>query len=178
MTLDSAAPLMQRDQMGRPAIVDRPAMSEYGLLAADDGRGLFPWSWVQERMAAARNYWIGSTRPDGRPHVMPVWGVWLDDVFYFSTGVTSRKARNLAANPAIVVHLESGDDVVVMEGTAERMDDPALKSRVNAVYAPKYKMEEDVISSGPLYGLRPQVVFAWLESDFPGSATRWRFEQS
>lgn len=48
-----------------------------------------------------------------------MWGVWLDGVLYFGTGAGSVKARNLAANPALVVHLESGDKAVIMEGEAQ-----------------------------------------------------------
>ena len=95
----------------------RPDMPDYGISA--DADGLLPWQHVSEQMAAARNYWIGTVRPDGRPHATPVWGVWVDETFYFGMGPRSVKARNLAANPALVVHLESGDDVVVLEGVAE-----------------------------------------------------------
>src|SRR5207302_7821785 len=76
-----------------------------------------PWKWATERLSRARNYWIATTRQDGQPHSRPVWGVWLDDAFYFSTG--SLAAQNLAANPAITVHLESGSEVVIIEGAAE-----------------------------------------------------------
>ena len=66
----------------------------YGLLDASEGQGLFPWSQVSDRMLAAHIYWIGTTRPNGRPHVMPVWGVWLDETFYFSTGANTVNGQN------------------------------------------------------------------------------------
>ena len=56
------------------------------------------WSWAVERLTSSRNYFAATVRPDGRPHSMPVWGVWLDDAFWFNTGGESRKAKNLAAN--------------------------------------------------------------------------------
>src|SRR5215468_1785833 len=76
-----------------------------------------PWRWATARLEAARTYWIATTRPDGRPHSRPVWGVWLDNAFYFSTG--SLAAGNLVVQPAITVHLESGEEVVIVEGVAE-----------------------------------------------------------
>ncbi len=76
----------------------RPQMPGYGIADANSGSGLLPWNWAVERLQKARNYWISTTRPDGRPHAMPVWGVWYDNQFYFSTGRESRKARNLAVN--------------------------------------------------------------------------------
>ena len=78
---------------------------------------LLPWSWAQQRLVAARTYWIATTRPDGRPHCRPVWGVWLPDGFWFSTGSLAR--RNLVANPQVTVHLDSGTEVVIVEGAAK-----------------------------------------------------------
>jgi hypothetical protein len=80
---------------------------------------LLPWSWAEQRLVAARTYWIATTRPNGRPHCRPVWGVWLPDGFWFSTGSLAR--HNLAANPQITLHLESGDQVVILEGVAAAM---------------------------------------------------------
>ena len=154
----------------------------YDLLDGSEGIGLFPWSRVSEQMLAAHTYWIGTTRSDGRPHVMPVWGVWLDETFYFSTGPATVNGRNLAANPARVVHLDSGEDVVVLEGVAEEITEPSLVGRINDLYGPTYQWDERMSS---FYALRPRVAFAWLcrgggpasESDFKGSATRWRFRE-
>src|SRR5205823_8491316 len=128
------------DHTGPPTAprAGRPEMpSGYGINRATD-EGLLPWSFVQERLTTARNYWIATARPDGRPHVAPVWGLWLDEAFYFSTDPASRKARNLQASPALVVHLESGDDVVILEGTAERVADPYLRDRFAEAYDAKY----------------------------------------
>jgi hypothetical protein len=69
----------------------RPDIPEYGILPADQGRGLLPWSWAQERLETSRNYWISTTRPDGRPHTTPIWGVWWENCFYFSAGNLTRE---------------------------------------------------------------------------------------
>jgi len=138
--------------------------------------GLLTWSRVSSQMAQARNYWIGTTRPDGRPHAVPVWGVWLDEVFYFSTDRLSRKARNLDANPAIVVHLESGDDVVILEGTAHVVADRSVLERFVEAYDAKYRFRPQPSEAAPVYGVRPRVAYAWLERDFPRTATRWVFQ--
>lgn len=155
---------------GRP---DMPA--GYGI--RQDSAGLLPWSWVDERMARSRNYWVVTTRPDGRPHARPVWGVWVDGCFYFGTDRRSRKARNLAENPALLVHLESGDEAVILEGVAEEVTDGAVLARYADAYEAKYQFRPDPGDAGGVtYALRHQVAFAWLESDFPGSATRWQFD--
>jgi len=158
-------------------LAQRPDMPDYGISAEPDG--LLPWSFADQQLAAARNYWIITTRPDGRPHAAPVWGVWLDSVLYFGTGPGSVKARNLAANPALVVHLESGDDVVILEGVAEWITeaDTALWQRIADQYAAKYDgfRPDPPSPQGPFVALRPQIALGWLEKDFVRSATRWRF---
>lgn len=151
---------------------DRPFMPGYGLQPAETGLGLFPWGKVQEKMEAARNYWLATVRPDDRPHAAPVWGIWVDDAFYFGTGKESRKARNLLANPAIVVHLESGDDVIIIEGNVEVVTDMGLLSRLDVVYQTKYNV--NLVGEHPVFAVRPRTAYAWLEKDFPGSATRWQ----
>ncbi len=153
----------------------------YGLLGPGEGMGLLPWRRVSEKMQSAHIYWVATTCPDGRPHATPVWGVWLDETFYFSNGRDTRTGHNLAANPAIAVHLESGEDAVILEGVAQEVTEPSLIARVNGIYRPKYQWDEPV---RPLYALRPRVAFAWLcrgggpasANDYTGSATRWPFQ--
>ena len=152
----------------------RPDMPGYGILEMNAGRGLLPWSWATERLAKARNYWLASTRPDGRPHAMPVWGVWFDQQFYFSTGLQSRKARNLAANPHCVVGIELADEAISMEGIVNRVTDAVAIQHFVEVYSPKYGWDMTGFAE-PLYVVRPTVVFAFMSGtgEFTGSATRW-----
>ena len=140
--------------------------------------GLLPWSYVAKRMASARNYWVATTRPDGRPHAAPVWGLWLDGAFYFSSDPTSRKGRNLATRADAVVHLESGDDVVVLEGTLERVADPASLARFADAYDAKYAIRLDPTDPNyAVYHLRPRAAYAWEERSFVQSMTRWQFDR-
>jgi general stress protein 26 len=152
----------------------RPPFRGYGVRETEDG--MLTWDWAVERLTKARNYWVATTRPDGRPHAMPVWGIWLEGAFFFGSGRNSAKTRNLAANPAIVVHLESGDETVILEGLAEHVLDAELERRVDEVYGAKYDFTPD--SSGesdPWFVLRPRRAYAWLERDYPGTATQFDF---
>jgi nitroimidazol reductase NimA-like FMN-containing flavoprotein (pyridoxamine 5'-phosphate oxidase superfamily) len=155
----------------------RPMMpADYGIKEPKSGSGLRSWSETTGKIAAAHNYWIGTTRPDGRPHAMPVWGLWLNESFFFSTGRRSRKALNLAHAPYLVVHLESGDDVVILEGTAREVTDQALLAEFVEAYDKKYSFRPDPKdANNAYYTLDLRVAFAWLESDFVGGATRWQF---
>jgi pyridoxamine 5'-phosphate oxidase-like protein len=161
--------------LGKPseAVRDRPYAPGYGIRPGPEG--MLPWSFVDERMAASLNYWVATSRPDGRPHVMPVWGLWVDGTFYFGGGPRSRKVRNLSQNPNVVVHLESGDDVVVLEGEAKPVHDPAptLTERLSGASADKYGMAG---GTEGYYAVLPKVVFAWSHESFPSTATRWVFE--
>ena len=147
-----------------------------GYQVTADEEPLLPWSRVVERIDQARNYWLATTRPDGRPHVTPIWGVWVDGALYFDGFPTARWARNMAANPSIAVHLESGDDVVVLEGTAEDIDrvtDADLATRIVGVWDAKYGGAHPDPAARGIFRLRPQAARGW--SRFPHDATRWRF---
>lgn len=150
-------------------------MEGYGL--PTDGKGMLEWKAVSRQLLKSRNYWIATTRPDGLPHTVPVWGVWLDGALYFGTDRRSRKARNLATNRGTVIHLESGDDAVILEGVAEEIADRSAIRRIDAAYLAKYKMR---LTEAPgelvIYVFRPRVALAWRERDFPRGATRWRFQ--
>ena len=73
----------------------RPQMAGYGLPKSK--KGLLPWKWAEDRLKKSKQYWIATSRPDGRPHVMVVWALWMDGVLYFSTGKESRKGENMIA---------------------------------------------------------------------------------
>ncbi|HLJ61410.1 MAG TPA: pyridoxamine 5'-phosphate oxidase family protein [bacterium] len=144
----------------------------YGVTGHGGDR--LPWDTVRDWWVRARNYWVATTRPDGRPHAAPVWGVWLDDALYFATDPASQKGRNLAASPAAVVHLESGNDVAILEGRAEEITDRAALTRFADAYEAKYQVRPDA-ATGVVYALRPAVGFTWLERNFCETATRWIF---
>lgn len=156
---------------------DRPRFHEsYGIWAADEGAGLLDWAWATERLEQARTYWVASASAEGRPHAAPVWGLWLEDAFWFSTARGSRKGRNLAANPRAVAHLESGDEVVVLEGAVEEIGDRKTLDRLALAYGEKYTLEIKFDDPGSVvYALRPERAFAWRERDYPESATRFTF---
>ena len=157
--------------------VGRPYMPGHGILDADSGKGLMPWTWATERLTNARNYWLATTRPDGNPHLMPVWGIWLDDAFYFSTGTQSRKARNLAENPRCAIGCELGDDQIVLEGVAELTTDSVLRDRFAKAYGQKYEWDMEGFDE-PFYAVRPIAVFGFSTApgEFVESATRWVFD--
>jgi nitroimidazol reductase NimA-like FMN-containing flavoprotein (pyridoxamine 5'-phosphate oxidase superfamily) len=148
----------------------------YGI--PKDKKGLLPWSHVTERMAEAMHYWVCTVSPDGRPHATPVDGLWLDDQLYFGGSPQTRRNRNLAANPAVCIHLESGMDVVILHGEAHelRAPDRSLTTRLAEASAKKYGWapKPEDIGAGGTYVFRPRVVLAWKQ--FPKDATRWQFQ--
>jgi hypothetical protein len=164
----------------KPAAVSEPKASLpqlppiYGL---KERKQYLPWSQAEKRLAASRNYWICTARPDGRPHSIPVWGFWMDGAFYFGSARTSRKARNLARNPAVSVHLESGDDVVILEGTAVEVSDKPTFKKLDRECRKKYKMPLMIMPESVTYRVRPRVALAWTEKDFLKTATRWQFNR-
>jgi PPOX class probable F420-dependent enzyme len=158
----------------------RPHMPGYGIAGPEEGSGLLEWSWAAERLTASRNYWVASVWPDGRPHVMPVWGMWDDSTLWFSSSAGSRKSKNLRADPRCVITTEEASDPVVIEGTARPASDPAVLQRVidlmNAKYATHIELSFLDPAVNTTFGVRPRRVFGMRDADFTGSPTRWTFE--
>jgi PPOX class probable F420-dependent enzyme len=154
-------------------------MPGYGILPAAQGSGLLPWAEAERRLTASHDYWCATVRPDGRPHVMPVWGVWLDARLWFSSGLGSRKARNLAADPRCTLTTDDARDPVVVEGEAERVTDgpriAAFVAAVNAKYDAGMTVEFQDPAVNGTFAVRPVRAFALSGADFPGSPTRWTF---
>ena len=156
-------------------------MPGYGLPAGT--KGLLPWSWAQQRLEKSHNYWITTAKPDGSPHTMIVWGLWLEGVFLFSTGRQSRKARNLAVNQHSVVCTEQANQAVIVEGIAEEVADVALRRVFLKRYERKYAFdmsgfEADVLSlQEPVFAVRPVVAFGLDEKKSLKAATRWQFDR-
>jgi nitroimidazol reductase NimA-like FMN-containing flavoprotein (pyridoxamine 5'-phosphate oxidase superfamily) len=99
------------------------------------------WSQARDELADAELYWLSTVRPDGRPHVTPLLGVWLEGALYFCTGANERKAKNLSANRRCV--LTTGQSTLdgldlVIEGTAEGVSDHGELGRVADTYESKY----------------------------------------
>jgi hypothetical protein len=108
---------------------------------------------------------------------MVVWGLWLDEKFYFSTGGKSRKARNLAVNPQCVISTEDAAEAVIVEGIAEQIaasDDGAFLKKFIRLYKKKYNWKIDG-SEGNIYAVHPRTAFGLWEKNFTGAATRWQF---
>jgi PPOX class probable F420-dependent enzyme len=151
----------------------RPDMPGYGMPRGV--KGLLPWTWAEQRLRRSHNYFVMTVRPDGRPHAMPVWGIWVDGRFIFSTGAQSRKARNLAANPACVICTERTAEAAIVEGVASIVADPARLRELAPVYHRKYKPWKLDPEMGPIFEVQPRVVFAMCEKRFK-DATRFVFK--
>jgi hypothetical protein len=107
-------------------------------------------------------------RPNGRPHSIPKWAVWIDDRTYFDGSPETRHARNIAANPYVCVHLEDGFDVVIVEGIAGEAEGPSpeLGERLAAAYGAKYtemgySPKSDQWDGGGLFEIVPRMALAW-----------------
>ncbi len=148
----------------------RPSFAA-GYRISEDADGVVEWEWAEERLAAARNYWITTTGANGAPHATPVWGVWIDGALVFGSDPSSIKARNLQRDPRVVAHLESGDEVVILHGRAEPGVPAEMLDRVVEAYVAKYAWRPEI--GDGWFVIRPSRALAWRESDYPSSATRF-----
>ena len=157
-------------------------MPDYGV----DGPAWspLPWSWAAAKLAGNRNFWVVTASAAGRPHALPVWGVWDDGEhrFAFSCGPRSRKAANLAANPQAVVTVDDTVECVSVEGKAVRVDDGDRQQVWIDRYLAKYRpvapdLTPEFVRANLLFELVPERAFAIVEreDEFAERATRWAF---
>jgi hypothetical protein len=155
----------------------RPSVPEgYGIAAADEGLGLLPWSWAEERLVGRHIWWLATTKANGAPHLIPVWAVWLGDGVAFSTDEKSQKAHNIGRDPRVSITPERGTQSVIIEGVVEHL--PAdRKADYNAAYQETWDLDVSTMES-PVWIIRPKKVFAFIDEDngFPLNATRWTFD--
>jgi PPOX class probable F420-dependent enzyme len=150
-----------------------------GYLARGAG-GTLVWSWAEERLTDSHTYWVATVWPDGRPHVSPVWGVWLDRSFWFSCDGSSRKAKNIARDPRCVVTTEDPLEPVILDGTAalvlERSEVVQYVDNERVKYAAEWQEQYTVdFFAGGTYRVTPTSAFGLEEKTFGSSPTRWTF---
>jgi hypothetical protein len=159
------------------------------------GDAALPWSRPHKLLAASPSqsdiaFFLGTVRPDGRPHSAGLGALWLDGDFYFTSGPETRKARNLAANPACTISAKLEGIDLVFEGQATRVTDQATLEKVAGLYRQggwPAEVEGDALTapfSAPSAGPPPWQLYRFtfhtaigVATAEPNGATRWRFEQ-
>ena len=139
------------------------------------------WDWVAARLTESKHYWLCSVRPNGRPHVTPRWGVFMDNKFYYDGSPETRHARNIMENPHVSLHLENGSEAIILEGASEPVGKPSpeLGKKLSQAYRKKYKEmgyapKPDSWDKGGLYVFTPRQCIAW--SNFTQDPTKFVLE--
>ncbi|WP_236030274.1 pyridoxamine 5'-phosphate oxidase family protein [Paractinoplanes lichenicola] len=142
-------------------------------------------------LTGAQIFWLSTVRADGRPHVTPLPAVWTAGSLHFCTGPLEQKAKNLEANPNVVLTTgtdkqDEGLDVVV-EGQAVRVTDgdrlralaQLWKERLNWDYKVSGEAftQLDEQHDAYVFGVAPAKVLAFGKGE-PYSQTRFRFPTS
>lgn len=147
-----------------------------------------PWVEARNRFKEDRTYWLSTTRPDGKPHAVPLLAVWVDESLHFVASAASRRTEHLAHNPNCVISTQSEPLDLVVEGTATKVIDDARPHRVAEAYSSKYSWPVDIRNgafhaegaptTGPspyeVYEVMPSVAFGFPH-DETFTPTRWRF---
>jgi hypothetical protein len=161
---------------------ERPWMPDYGVNTPSWAP--LPWTWAAERLVANRNFWVVTVSADGRPHALPVWGVWDESEhrFAFSCSPRARKARNLATNPSAVIMTDDTVECISIEGRAAAVTGDERREQWINRYLAKYQpitpdIDADFLRQHLMLEFTPDRAFAIIEreDEFANRATRWRF---
>jgi nitroimidazol reductase NimA-like FMN-containing flavoprotein (pyridoxamine 5'-phosphate oxidase superfamily) len=164
--------MREETHMTRPVAEKPDIPPEYG-----NPTKRLAWEEVERRLESASAYWIASTRPDGRPHVIPRDGTWLDGGLYYGGSPKTVHYRNIARNPQVVVHIGDGQEAIIVEGAVE-IEKPTAEMAERLAEAsfakyPQYGRPKPSLYMGGVSVLRPRRVLAWTA--FTENATRFRF---
>jgi len=147
----------------------------------DNPASYLTWDWVAEQLSESQHYWLSSVRPNSKPHVVPRWGVFIDNKFYYDGSPETRHARNILGNPNVTLHLESGEKAIILEGTSRPADkpDPEFAKKLAKAISDKYAAlgyspEPNQWDEGGLYIFNPRQCIAW--SNFTQDPTKFIFE--
>jgi hypothetical protein len=144
-------------------------------------RGNIPWSNVDRRLCAAREIWVATVSPKGRPDAVPVWFWWDGRAAYFTCAAGTTKPRNIAHQPEVVLLNGDGSDPIVIKGRAERVTEAEKLARVDAAYREKYVDPHSgtpatiFVADDHVYRVRPRLISAW---SYATAATRTDWEPS
>lgn len=149
---------------------------------ADNPSSFLTWEWVAARLTDSKHYWLCSVRPNGHPHVVPRWGVFLDNKFYYDGSTETRHSQNIMSNPYVTLHLENGEKAIILEGTSQPAGkpDPQFAKRLASAISEKYKdlgytASPDQWDEGGLFVFTPRQCIAW--SNFSQNPTKFIFEE-
>ena len=133
------------------------------------------WPDVRGRLEGAHHYWLATTRVDGRPHTVPIDGMWLDDACWFGGSPKTVWRANLLADGRACLHLPDAGAAVIVEGQCEIVTpDAAFVNRLVQTATRKYGYSVPAAAyAGGVWCLRPLKVMAW--GSLPDDATRFRF---
>ena len=159
------------------------------------GFAALPWSRPRDlldrgSLGKDTAFFLGTCRPDGRPHAAGIGAVWSDGDLYFTSGPGARKARNLAANPACTISVRLPGIDLVLEGEAARVTDRPTLERVVTIFNSggwPAKVEGDAFTapfSAPTAGPPPWHLYRFtfdtafgVATEEPSGGTRWRFDR-
>ena len=148
----------------------------------DNPASFVTWYWVAAQLTESKNYWLCSIRPNGRPHVVPRWAVYVDGKIYYDGSPETRHARNIMENPQVSLHLENGDQAIILEGISRLAGKPTpeLALKLSEAYKKKYKAfgyapEPNQWDEGGLYVFTPRLCLAW--TNFLQDPTKFVFER-
>jgi F420H(2)-dependent biliverdin reductase len=130
------------------------------------------WRTIEARLSREMTIWIATTRADGRPHLTPVWYVWLDEKVYIATGTDTQKFANLRNNQQVALALPDTESVIIIEGEAHAAERPVTEKLADFFYH-KYEWDfrYDETAEWRLIEITPFKIMGWGDG-YEGEGTR------
>ena len=151
-----------------------PAKKVAGYQMPEDTTMLLSWDFVSLHMTSSQHYWLTTVSAAGRPHAVPVWGIWYQNRLHFEGRMQTAWARHLVRDPRITVHLPNAEQVVIIDGIARIIEDTEIDddewNRLDTTFQSKYQVDQ----GSPYWYVQPKKVLAWNGGGLQ-TMTRWLF---
>lgn len=129
----------------------------------NDPKMWITWEHANKKLAGETVYWVSTASPLGQPLAVPVWGIWKQNRFYFETAPYSVKGSNLLNNQSLFVHVQDGNDTVILEGKAQKEKRSEKLNRLKNDYTRKYQHTPDWSNERDqiVFRVEPRIGHAW-----------------
>lgn len=143
----------------------------------NDPKMWITWEHANDKLALETVYWVSTASRLGQPHAAPVWGIWKENRFYFETDPKSVKGRNLLDNQSLIVHVQDGNDTVILEGKARKENRPKKLLELKNDYTAKYQYTPDWSKQRVqiVFRVEPRIAHAWKASRMHRSLVKFIF---
>lgn len=120
-------------------------------------------SEVEELLGREEICYIATTRPNGDPHLVPIWFIYHKAKIYFETDNTTVKFKNIQKHNKVALCF-GGKNTYIVEGSVRWFTEEELGFPIRKMYWEKYSKDMDdsyINEKTLLFEVVPDRAYSW-----------------